>query len=86
MDRKVDEIIEIMSSDMKMKEKIDKLPFNLLFSDVKEFFAGVPDSTLYKMTSQPGFPRLKTGLTILIVPRSLFLDWYFHNIFYQRSV
>jgi len=79
----VDDIIEIIGSDSDMKEKLDSLPFNLQISDIVNFL-GLCESTVYKITKQPGFPHLDTGISKLLVPRPLFLNWYFNKCFYQN--
>ncbi len=79
----VDEIKQIIGSDSDMKERIDSLPYNLLISDIVQFL-GLCESTVYKITRSSGFPRIKVGITKFIVPRPLFLDWYFSNCFYQK--
>lgn len=83
MERTVDEIKAIISSDSEMAEKINSMPYNLHLEDIIEFM-GFCESTTRKMTQQPGFPYLKTGVTKLTVPRPMFLDWYFSNCFYRN--
>lgn len=83
MERTVDEIKAIISSDSEMAEKINSMPYNLHLEDIIEFM-GFCESTTRKMTQQPGFPYLKTGVTRLTVPRPMFLDWYFSNCFYRN--
>ena len=79
----VDEIKKIICSDSDMKERIDALPYNPLVSDIVKFL-GLCESTVYKITRSPGFPRVNIGVTKFLVPRPLFLDWYFSNCFYQK--
>ena len=83
MKRTVDEIKEIISSDSDMAEKIKAMPYNLHLKHIIDFL-GFCESTTRKVTQQPGFPYLKTGVTNLTVPRPLFLEWYFSNCFYRK--
>lgn len=82
MERTIDEIKAIISSDSDMKEKINSLPYNLHLEDLIDFL-GFCESTTRKITQQPGFPYIKTGITKLTVPRPMFLEWYFSNCFYR---
>lgn len=82
MERTIDEIKAIISSDSDMKEKINSLPCNLHLEDLIDFL-GFCESTTRKITQQPGFPYIKTGITKLTVPRPMFLEWYFSNCFYR---
>ena len=83
MELSVDEIKQIISSDTNMKEKIDAMPCNLQLSDLIDFF-GFCESTVYKITQRPGFPYLDTGVKKLLVPRPLFLIWYYSNCFFRE--
>lgn len=83
MERTVDEIKAIISSDSDMAEKINSMPYNLHLEDLIDFL-GFCESTTRKITQQPGFPYVKTGITKLTVPRPMFLDWYFSNCFYRN--
>lgn len=83
MERSVDEIKAIISSDSDMAEKINAMPYNLHLEDLIDFF-GFCESTMRKVTQQPGFPYIKTGISKLTVPRPLFLEWYFSNCFYHE--
>ena len=83
MERSVDEIKTIISSDSDMAEKINSMPYNLKMEDIIDFL-GFCESTTRKITNQPGFPYLNTGISKLIVPRPLFLEWYFSNCFYRK--
>lgn len=82
MDRTIDEIKAIIGSDTDMDEKINSMPYNLHLEDLMDFF-GFCESTTRKITQQPGFPYIRTGITKLTVPRPLFLEWYFSNCFYR---
>ncbi len=83
MDQTIDEIKAIISSDSDMAEKINSMPYNLHLEDLMDFL-GFCESTTRKITQQPGFPYIKTGITKLTVPRPLFLEWYFSNCFYRN--
>lgn len=83
MERTVDEIKAIISSDSDMAEKINSMPYNLHLEDLIDFL-GFCESTTRKIAQQPGFPYVKTGITKLTVPRPMFLDWYFSNCFYRN--
>lgn len=84
MERTIDEIKAIISSDSEMTEKINSMPYNLHLDDLIDFL-GFCESTTRKMTQQPGFPRVKTGVTKLTVPRPLFLHWYYSNCLYGEK-
>lgn len=81
----VDRIIEILRSDSAMKEALDNLPLNLQIKDLIEFL-NLPESTIYKMVKRPDFPHIGIGMVKFLVPRPLFLDWYFSNCCYQSKV
>ena len=83
MERTVDEIKAIISSDSAMAEKINSMPYNLQLNDLMDFF-NFCESTTRKITQQPGFPYIKTGITKLLVPRPLFLEWYYSNCLYRK--
>lgn len=82
MDQSIDEIKAIISSDSDMADRINSMPYNLHLEDLMDFL-GFCESTTRKITQQPGFPYIKTGITKLTVPRPLFLEWYFSNCFYR---
>ena len=79
------QIIEIIRSDSVMKEAIDKLPLNLQIKDLTGFL-NLPESTVYKMVKLPDFPHVTIGMVKFLVPRPLFLDWYFSNCCYCPEV
>lgn len=83
MERTIDDIKTIIGSDSEMAEKINSMPYNLHLEDLMDFL-GFCESTTRKITHQPGFPYIKTGITKLTVPRPLFLEWYFSNCFYRN--
>lgn len=83
MERTIDDIKTIIGSDSEMAEKINSMPYNLHLEDLMDFL-GFCESTTRKITQQPGFPYIKTGVTKLTVPRPLFLEWYFSNCFYRN--
>ena len=80
-----DKIKEIISSDSDMKAKIDSLPYNLQLPDLIDFL-GYCESTVYKMTRQPDFPKLETGIKKFLVPRPIFLYWYFRKCFFSEHL
>ena len=82
MEQTIEEIKAIISSDTDMAERINSMPHNLHLEDLMDFF-GFCESTTRKITQQPGFPYIRTGITKLTVPRPLFLKWYFSNCFYR---
>ena len=81
----IDQIKEIIGSDSNMKEKIDSLPYNLKLCDLIDFL-GYCESTVYKITRQPDFPKLDTGVKKFLVPRPLFLYWYFRKCFFAKQL
>lgn len=80
----VDQIIKIIGSDSAMKEAIQKLPLNLQIKDLTSFL-NLPESTVYKLTKSPNFPHVEIGMVKFLVPRPLFLDWYYGNCCYQSK-
>lgn len=81
----IDEIKQIISSDSDMAEKLSALPLNLQFKDIHEFL-GYCEPTVYKLIHLPSFPYLNTGVTKILVPRPLFLHWYFSNCIYNTKI
>ena len=81
----VDQIIEIIGSDSMMKEAIEQLPLNLQIKDLTGFL-NLPESTVYKLTKLPDFPHIEIGIVKFLVPRPLFLDWYYGNCLYSVKV
>ena len=84
MEQNIDRIKAIIGSDSDMAEKINAMPYNLHLEDLIDFL-GFCESTTRKITQQPGFPYVKTGISKLTVPRPLFLEWYFSNCFYRKK-
>ena len=84
MDMSVDQIKEIICSDSDMKETIDAMPPNLSLKHIIRFL-GMPESTVYKITRQPSFPKLDVGISSFIVPRPLFLYWYYQHCFFPSA-
>lgn len=82
MEYTIDTIKAIIASDSDMADKISALPYNLHLGDLMDFM-GVCESTMRKITQQPGFPYMKIGISKFTVPRPLFLSWYFSNCFYR---
>lgn len=81
----VEQIIQILSSDPVMKEALEALPLNLQIKDLTVFL-NLPESTVYKLTKLPDFPHVEIGMVKFLVPRPLFLDWYFTNCCYCIKV
>ena len=83
MEHTVDEIREIIGSDSEMAKKINSMPYNLQLEDLMGFF-NFCESTTRKLTHQPGFPYMKTGISKILIPRPLFLEWYYTHCFYRK--
>ena len=60
--KNIDEIKAIISSDSDMAEKINAMPYNLHLEDLIDFL-GFCESTTRKITQQPGFPFVRTGIS-----------------------
>ena len=52
------------------------MPYNLQLEDLIGFF-NFCESTTRKLARQLGFPYMKTGISKILVPRPLFLEWYY---------
>ena len=66
MEHTVDEIREIIGSDSEMAKKINSMPYNLQLEDLMGFF-NFCESTTRKLTHQPGFPYMKTGISKILI-------------------
>ena len=82
MEHTVDEIREIIGSDSEMAKKINSMPYNLQLEDLMGFF-NFCESTTRKLTHQPGFPYMKTGISKILIPRPLFLELSLIHIFFS---
>ena len=83
MEHTVDEIREIIGSDSDMAQKINSMPYNMQLEDLTDFF-NFCESTTRKLARQLGFPYMKTGISKILVPRLLFLEWYYTHCFYRK--
>ena len=83
MEHTVDEIREIIGSDSDMAQKINSMHYNMQLEDLIDFF-NFCESTTRKLARQLGFPYMKTGISKILVPRLLFLEWYYTHCFYRK--
>ena len=59
------------------------MPYNLQLEDLIDFF-NFCESTTPKLARQPGFPYMKTGISKILIPRPLFLEWYYTHCFLPK--
>lgn len=85
MEQNIDQIKAIISSDSDMAEKINAMPYNLHLEDLIEFL-GFCESTTRKITQQPGFPYVRTGISKLTVPRPYYADKQIGNLYLEKCI